>query len=461
MAITKIHAVKATISKAVDYITDEEKTEGEFYVSSFATTPQTAQYDFKYALSHTNPDDPNLAYHLIQSFAPGEVSAKEAHEIGTELADKLLEGRYSYVIATHVDKGHVHNHLIFCAADNIDFKKYHDCKETYHNIRQISDELCEEHNLSVIRENRHLARTYKEWQSSKNGTSWKAVLKKDIDKTVKDSRSYDEFISLMKAKGYEVKDYEFGEGSHKYISFRAAGQERFIRGREKSLGADYTKERIRERIENPAEHRLEQFRKSNAFEGQIIDTSQERFLESPALKRWAESHNLQEAARAQSLLSGKGIQGFQQLDEKIDSLRKQSIAARKTAVALDKQLKETKEILYYARQYSENSKYLIGYKNAKDPDAYYRKHDYELHLAWGAKDILKNYGLNPKTLNIREIEENIRQMSDERENSYRTYKSLEEECKELKKLGDELKAYLEPEMKDINHERNIVNNRCI
>lgn len=455
MAITKIHAVKATVSKAVDYITDEEKTEGEFYVSSFATTPQTAQYDFKYALSHTDPDDPNLAYHLIQSFAPGEVSAKEAHEIGTELADKLLEGRYSYVIATHVDKGHVHNHLIFCAADNIDFKKYHDCKETYRNIRQISDELCEEHNLSVIRENRHLARTYKEWQSSKNGTSWKAALKKDIDKTVKDSRSYDEFISLMKAKGYEIKDYEFGEGSHKYIGFRAAGQERFIRGREKSLGADYTKERIRERIENPAEHRLEQFRKSNTFAGQIIDTSQERFLESPALKRWAESHNLQEAARAQSLLSGKGIHGFQQLDEKIDSLRKQSTAARKTTVALDKQLKETKEILYYARQYSENRKYLIGYKNSKDPDAYYRKHDYELHLAWGAKDILKNYGLNPKTLNVREIEENIRQMSDERENSYKTYKSLDDECRELKKLGDELKAYLEPErIKPVQKMRN-------
>ena len=445
MAITKIHAVKATVSKAVDYITDEEKTDGEFYVSSFATTPQTAQYDFKYALSHTDPDDPNLAYHLIQSFAPGEVSAKEAHEIGTQLADKLLEGRYSYVIATHVDKGHVHNHLIFCAADNIDFKKYHDCKETYLNIRQISDELCEEHNLSVIRENRHLARTYKEWQSSKNGTSWKANLKKDIDKTVKDSRSYDEFISLMKAKGYEIKDYEFGEGSHKYIGFRAAGQERFIRGREKSLGADYTKERIRERIENPVEHRLEQFRKNDPFAGQIIDTSQEKFQNSPGLKFWAESHNLQEAARVKSLLSGKGIQSLRDLDEHVESLRKQSVAARKNTVALDKELKETKEILYYARQYSDNRKYLIGYKNAKDPDAYYRKHDYELHLAWGAKDILKSHGLNPKTLNIREIEESIRQMSEERECSYKTYKSLEDECRELKKLGDELKSYLEPE----------------
>ena len=122
-------------------------------------------------------------------------------------------------------------------------------------------------------------------------------------------------------------------------------------------------------------------------------------------------------------------------------------------MALDKELKETKEILYYARQYSENRKYLIGYKNAKDPDAYYRKHDYELHLAWGAKDILKSHGLNPKTLNIQEIEESIRQMSEERENSYKTYKSLEDECKELKKLGDELKAYLEPKRTETSREK--------
>ena len=201
------------------------------------------------------------------------------------------------------------------------------------------------------------------------------------------------------------------------------------------------------------EHRLEQFRKNDPFAGQIIDTSQEKFQNSPGLKFWAESHNLQEAAMVKSLLSGKGIQSLRDLDEHVESLRKQSVAARKNTVALDKELKETKEILYYARQYSDNRKYLIGYKNAKDPDAYYRKHDYELHLAWGAKDILKSHGLNPKTLNIQEIEESIRQMSEERENSYKTYKSLEDECKELKKLGDELKAYLEPKRAEPSREK--------
>ena len=105
---------------------------------------------------HKNPcyqsreNSPNKAYHLIQAFAPGEVSYEEAHRIGKELADKVLEGKYSYVLTTHIDKGHIHNHIIFFAADNIEHNKYHDCKQSYYHIRKLSDELCKEHNLSII-----------------------------------------------------------------------------------------------------------------------------------------------------------------------------------------------------------------------------------------------------------------------------------------------------------------------
>ena len=128
MAITKIHAIQATVNKAVDYICNPAKTDESILISSFGCSPETAAFDFKFALSKTNQADPNKAFHLIQAFMPGEVSYKEAHQIGIELADKLLEGKYSYIVATHIDKGHVHNHIIFCAADNINHEKYHDCK---------------------------------------------------------------------------------------------------------------------------------------------------------------------------------------------------------------------------------------------------------------------------------------------------------------------------------------------
>ena len=150
MAYTKIHAIKATVDKAIEYICNPDKTDEQIYVSSYACAPETAAIDFKYTLDHCRENSPNKAYHLIQAFAPGEVGYEEAHRIGKELADKVLEGKYSYVVTTHIDKGHIHNHIIFCAADNIEYNKYHDCTQTYHRIRHLSDKLCKEHNLSVI-----------------------------------------------------------------------------------------------------------------------------------------------------------------------------------------------------------------------------------------------------------------------------------------------------------------------
>ena len=138
MAYTRIHAIKSTVKKAVAYICNPDKTESRLLIDTFGCGVETAAIDFDSALRQTRPSDKNLAFHLIQSFAKGEVSHEEAHRIGIELADKLLEGKYSYIIATHTDKGHPHNHIIFCAADFIDHNKYYDNKKSYRHIRQLS-----------------------------------------------------------------------------------------------------------------------------------------------------------------------------------------------------------------------------------------------------------------------------------------------------------------------------------
>lgn len=113
MAYTKIHAIKATVDKAIEYICNPDKTDKQIYVSSYACAPETAAIDFKYTLDHCRENSPNKAYHLIQAFAPGEIGYEEAHRIGKELADKVLDGKYSYVVTTHIDNGHIHNHIIF------------------------------------------------------------------------------------------------------------------------------------------------------------------------------------------------------------------------------------------------------------------------------------------------------------------------------------------------------------
>ena len=442
MSITRIHAIKATVKRSIDYICNPAKTDGETLITTFGTTVEYAPAMFANALKKTDPSDPNLAYHLIQSFAPGEVGAKEAHEIGKELAERLLGGRYSYIVSTHTDKNHCHNHIIFCAADNITHKKYHDCKRSYWNIRHINDELCEEHNLSVIKENKHIGKSYKEWMADKAGTSWKSRLKSDINETIKQAHTYDEFLDLMKSKGYEIKDAEISPEAHKYIGFRAPGQERWVRGRPKSLGDDFTKERIRERIEEKARIRAERMKRLTKRNPSMIDTSQDKFAESPGLMRWAEKQNLKVAAQIQSKLAEMGLDSFDALDAKIDSLHKQAKEGKKATIALDKDITRFEDLLHYAHVYNENKKYIRGYEKSKDKERYYRTHGYDIEIANGAIDRLKNAGLDPDRIDLQKMESDYAVMTADREKTSSAYKAAEKECEKLKKLRDDLTSYV-------------------
>lgn len=442
MSITRIHAIKATVKRSIDYICNPAKTDGETLITTFGTTVEYAPAMFANALKKTDPSDPNLAYHLIQSFAPGEVGAKEAHEIGKELAERLLGGRYSYIVSTHTDKNHCHNHIIFCAADNITHKKYHDCKRSYWNIRHINDELCEEHNLSVIKENKHIGKSYKEWMADKAGTSWKSRLKSDINETIKQAHTYDEFLDLMKSKGYEIKDAEISPEAHKYIGFRAPGQERWVRGRPKSLGDDFTKERIRERIEEKARIRAERMKRLTKRNPSMIDTSQDKFAESPGLMRWAEKQNLKAAAQIQSKLAEMGLDSFDALDAKIESLHKQAKEGKKATIALDKDITRFEDLLHYAHVYNENKKYIRGYEKSKDKERYYRTHGYDIEIANGAIDRLKNAGLDPDRIDLQKMESDYAVMTADREKTSSAYKAAEKECEKLKKLRDDLTSYV-------------------
>ncbi len=248
MAYCKIHPIRATVAGAINYITAPAKTDENCLISSFACSPQTAPEEFAMTLSETGKENPNKAYHLIQSFMPGEAFPELAHEIGKNLADELLGGKYSYIIATHIYKKHVHNHIIFCAANNIDHRKYHDCKDSYRRIRNISDSICEEHGLSVIGKPQYKAKSYKEWKEEKNGSSWKSQVRKDINSAIKSSLDYDDFIRKLKEQGYRIKGEDLNASSPKYISFLPPGKERWVRGRAATLGPEYTRERIAERI---------------------------------------------------------------------------------------------------------------------------------------------------------------------------------------------------------------------
>ena len=436
MAYTKIHAIKATVDKAIDYICNPEKTDEKMFVSSYACSPETAAYDFKYTLDHCRENSPNKAYHLIQAFAPGEVGFEEAHRIGKELADKLLEGKYSYVVTTHIDKGHVHNHIIFCAADNIEHNKYHDCKQSYYHIRKLSDELCKEHNLSVIIPGAQRGRKYKEWQSEQNGSAWKTQIRKDINFCIKSASTYEEFLLLMRAKGYEIKGETFEEGAAKYISFRPLDKERFVRGSAKSLGKEYTKERIRERIERKRERKAV-IPKRDYSARRLIDTSDEKFQNSPGLQRWAAIENLKIAAQ-----SYNEVGSLAELEHKIAVKTEAGKSAKQSVVELEHRIKDLAEIIKYAQQYKDNRSYHIGYKKAKNPDVYFRRYESQIILYGGARRMLEQAGINLKGLNVDKLKAEYQELMKQKSELTSTYKDCEKEVRELKRKQENLNQYL-------------------
>ena len=255
MAYSKIHAIKSTVSKAIDYITNPDKTtlsDGTQLVSSFGCVPETASIEFNLTaqLAKEIKGDysrsggaNNLAYHMIQSFAiedSEKITPQQVHQLGIEFVKEFLGDNYEYVISTHIDKEHIHNHIIFNSTSFKDYKKFRsEPFKTVAKIREISDRICEENGLSVIR-TKGLPKSYIEWKLAKDGKlTWKETIKNKIDELIPQVTSYDEFVMQMKAAGFDVK-----EGKH--IAFRAPEQERFVRG--KRIGEEYTKENIINRI---------------------------------------------------------------------------------------------------------------------------------------------------------------------------------------------------------------------
>ena len=232
MAVTKTHPIKSTLKAAIDYICNPVKTDGKLLVSSFGCSPETADIEFEWTRRSAIDKGSNLGRHLIQAFAPGEVTPEEAHQIGLELVNE-------FVLTTHIDRGHIHNHVIWNAVSFTDHKHYHSNKRSYYEIRRASDRLCKEHGLSVIVPGQEKGKSYVEHQATRNGTSYKAKLKAAIDRLLPACADLEDLLHRLQQEGYEIR-------CGKYISCRASDQERFTRL--KTLGVDYTEEALAVRI---------------------------------------------------------------------------------------------------------------------------------------------------------------------------------------------------------------------
>ena len=418
MAVTKIHPIKSTLKKALDYIENPAKTDEKILVSSFACSYETADIEFELLLSQAMQKGNNLAHHLIQSFAPGETTPEQAHKIGRQLTDEVLQGKYPYVLTTHIDKGHVHNHIIFCAVDMVNQRKYVSNRQSYSYIRRTSDRLCKEHNLSVVMPGQDRGKSYAEWDAHRKGTSWKAKLKAAIDAVILQAKDFDDFLRLLQEQSYEVK-------RGKYVSFRAPGQERFTRC--KTLGEAYTEEAITERIKGQfVERKPKETRKISL---RIDLENSIKAQQSAGYEKWAKLHNLKQAARMLNFLTEHEIESYPDLESRVAEITAASTEAAAALKAAERRLAEMAVLIKDVTTCKELHPLLQEYQWAADKKQFRRKHEGTLILYEAAAKALKEQGFQ-KLPDLYALKNEYKQLAEQKDQMQRQYNDAKRQMQE-------------------------------
>ena len=421
MAVTKIKPVKSTLSKALDYIENPDKTDGKMLISSFGCSYETADIEFGYTLSQALDKGNNLAFHLIQSFAPGEVDYEKAHEIGKQLADAVTKGQHEYVVTTHIDKGHIHNHIIFCAVNFVDHHKYNSNKRSYYGIRNMSDKLCRENGLSVVVPGKgSKGKSYAEYQAEKTGTSWKGKLKIAVDALIPQVSSFEELLQRLQAAGYEIKP-------GKYVSCRAPGQERFTRL--KTLGADYTEEAIRERI---AGRRAKAAKAPGEQRGVslLIDIENSiKAAQSKGYEQWAKIHNLKQAAKTMNFLTEHKIEQYADLVSRIEEMAAESGQAADALKNAEKRLADMAVLIKNVSTYQKTKPVYDAYRKARNREKYRAGQEQAIILHEAAARSLKASGI-AKLPNLAALQSEYEALQAQKEALYADYGKLKKKVRE-------------------------------
>lgn len=439
MAVTKIKAIRGTLSKAIAYILNPEKTDEKLLVSSYGCASETAAREFEWTRRIAEQKGMNpvriIARHVIQSFEIGEVTPELAHEIGKQFADEILGGKYEYVLTTHIDKDHVHNHLIFNAVDFVDYHAYKSYKRIYYDMREVSDRLCKENGLSVIPPSQNKGMGYKEYTEAKRGTSWKQKLKQTIDRLVITAKDYDDFLRLIQEAGYEIK-------TGKYISFRAEGQERFTRS--KTIGENYTEERIKERIagRTPRRNRRQTVPKGISLIGDIQERI--RLIDSKGYEYKAKLTILKEAARTLNYLTENNLLQYADLEKKVEDVHSSYDRTGKELKGVEARLREVQPLIKNISNYQRLKPVYDAFQKAKDKPGFKAKHEAELVIFEAARSTLLAMQGDEKLPSLKTLQAQQQRLLDEQQRLYDERAKLKKEVKQIETIKSNVDTFLAP-----------------
>ena len=433
------------MSKAIAYILNPEKTDEKLLVSSYGCASETAAREFEWTRKIAEQKGMNpvriIARHVIQSFEIGEVTPELAHEIGKQFADETLGGKYEYVLTTHIDKDHVHNHLIFNAVDFVDYHAYKSYKRIYYDMREVSDRLCKENGLSVIPPSQNKGMGYKEYTEAKRGTSWKQKLKQTIDRLVITAKDYDDFLRLMQEAGYEIK-------TGKYISFRAEGQERFTRS--KTIGENYTEERIKERIagRTPRRSQRQTTRKGISLIGDIQERI--RLIDSKGYEHKAKLTILKEAARTLNYLTENNLLQYADLEKKVEDVHSSYDRTGKELKGVEARLREVQPLIKNISNYQRLKPVYDAFQRAKDKPSFKAKHEAELVIFEAARSTLLAMQGDEKLPSLKTLQAEQQRLLEEQQRLYDERAKLKKEVKQIETIKSNVDTFLAP---SVDHDR--------
>ena len=431
MAVTKTHPIKSTLKAAIDYICNPAKTDGSLLVSAYGCSAETADIEFAWTRQHAIDKGENLGRHLIQAFAPGEVTPEEAHQIGLELAKEILGGKYEFVLTTHIDRGHIHNHVIWNAVSFTDHRHYHSNKRSYYEIRRASDRLCKEHGLSVIVPGQEKGKSYVEHQAVRNGTSYKAKLKSAIERLLPACADLEDLLRRLQEEGYEIR-------RGKYISCRASNQERFTRL--KTLGVDYTEEVLAARIVG----RTRPLKRPKARDGSIQRIAVIQGNQSPGLQHWAKLQKLKEGAKTLNYLAEHGIDSYEALGTRLAELNTAVDDSLASIKAVEARIAELNLIAKYAATYRKCRPIYNRYRKSEDKEKFLCGHETEIILFEAAARELKRLEAVPLPA-AEKLETELSELTVRKGTLYAQYTAAKRQAKEYDIIKRNLDILLPPE----------------
>lgn len=455
MAVTDIHPISVTLDKSIEYIINPKKTHDGVLVSCVGCSknPKQAEKDFLNIRELGTGRGSTLAQHMYQSFKPGEVTPEQAHILGEQLAEELLKGQYQYIVATHIDKGHIHNHIIF---NNIGYEHLRSFEyknnrggNVFEKIQKISDRICRENDLSVI-ENPELGtgKSHYEWQMNQQGQSWKTKLKFEIDNLIMQSNNFDDF--LLKCKENDIQA-EYRPENKVTLKFKMQDQKSFTRAR--TLGWWYDEPQIRRRIDQ-----YQQIKDGHSFEykkSKIIDTSADKFQDNYFLKRWADIKNMQEASKLINLLTEKGFTSEEELEDTAISKYGERVQLVGELNDIQKQIDDISQNIKLIQGYFKYKPTNDGYKKAKNKSKFEKENVAVLKKFNSIKEQLAVKFPDKKLPNLEKLFEDRTELITQRNEKNTQYKNLVKELKTLDEARSDLQKYLDENVRDMDKEKGL------